>query len=109
MKSSNCSSFDEIRLKENLFKVGFDICHGPFSPKLYNDRIEEDGLIESGTLFPLPEIITDQDDDDDDDDVDESGLILGGSSTNKTKKQKQKQKHISLEIQNIYGQYFYDG
>ncbi|OEU11746.1 hypothetical protein FRACYDRAFT_244869 [Fragilariopsis cylindrus CCMP1102] len=56
--SSNSSSFDEIRLKENLFKAGFDICHGPFSPKLYNDRIEEDGLIESGTLFPLPETIT---------------------------------------------------
>ena len=94
MKSScSSSSFDEIRLKENLFKAGFDICHGPFSPKLYNDRIEEDGLIASGTLFPLPETITDPDDsNNNDDDDNKSGLLLGGSSTNKTKKQEQKQK-----------------
>ena len=92
-RSSNSSSFDEIRLKENLFKAGFDICHGPFSPKLYNDRIEEDGLIASGTLFPLPETITDPDDsNNNDDDDNKSGLLLGGSSTNKTKKQEQKQK-----------------
>ena len=55
-------------LKENLYKAGFDICHGPFSPELYNDLLESEGLIESGVLQKLPEECTIIDDDDDDDD-----------------------------------------
>ena len=45
----------EQRLKENLHRAGFDIFHGPFSPKLYNDLLESEGLVQSGTLSKLPE------------------------------------------------------
>jgi len=47
----------DVLLKENLFKSGFDICHGPFSPKLYNDLLSKEGLLESGVLCKLPEEI----------------------------------------------------
>ncbi|MGK3736743.1 MAG: hypothetical protein ACI8RD_003485 [Bacillariaceae sp.] len=102
---SSRSSFDEIQLKENLFKAGFDICHGPFLPKIYNDRIEKEGLIESGTLFPLPETITtlpttDSDSDNDNDNNDDtSGILLVGSSNN-NKKQKQQKKTKAYLIGN---------
>eukprot|EP00536_Pseudo-nitzschia_multiseries_P014009 jgi/Psemu1/37264/gm1.37264_g len=88
--SSSSSSLSE-RLRANLHEAGFDIFHGPFAPSLYNDVLESEGLIASGTLSKLPEECTpttaandggdgggdgdddddsdnDNDDDDDDDD-----------------------------------------
>jgi hypothetical protein len=43
------------RLRDALFGIGFDIFHGPFSPVVYNDILESEGLVRSGLLSKLPE------------------------------------------------------
>ena len=44
-------------IRDALFEAGFDIFHGPFSPSLYNDLLESEGLVEKGLLSKLPEEI----------------------------------------------------
>ena len=46
---------DKRLLEEALYATGFDIFHGPFSPKIYNDCIQSEGLVDSGLLSKLPE------------------------------------------------------
>ena len=47
----------EQRLRDGLFEAGFDIFHGPFSPVVYNNILESEGLIKSGVLSKLPQEI----------------------------------------------------
>ena len=44
-------------LRESLFEAGFDIFHGPFSPAVYNQLLESEGLVEAGLLSKLPDEI----------------------------------------------------
>jgi hypothetical protein len=53
---ASCAGTRE-RLKKSLFGAGFDIFHGPFLPRVYNDLLESEGLVESGRLKKLPEEI----------------------------------------------------
>jgi len=49
------TSTDRERLRRSLREAGFDVFHGPFSPGVYNDLLDAEGLVESGLLSKLPE------------------------------------------------------
>ena len=54
----NAPQTREELLRKSLFEAGFDIFHGPFSPAVYNDLLESEGLVEAGLLSKLPDEMT---------------------------------------------------
>lgn len=54
---ANTPKSREDLLRESLFEAGFDIFHGPFSPAVYNELLESEGLAEAGLLSKLPDEI----------------------------------------------------
>lgn len=57
-KMVNAPKTREELLRNFLFEAGFDIFHGPFSPSVYNDLLESEGLVEAGLLSKLPNQMT---------------------------------------------------